>query len=88
MHRILYLAIILVAGLSLLPGCKEKEAHAYYITLAANSDDEAMRDIFYYLAEEELTHRRMLEIELKLYTGEMPLARPVEAIPGVYRDWW
>jgi len=67
---------------------KEKEANAYYVTLALNSEDKAMKDIFNYLAEEEVTHRRMLEIELKLYEGEKPLSRPVESIPGVYREWW
>ncbi len=67
---------------------KEKEAHAFYITMASNSKDEGMKDLFNYLAEEESTHRRILELELKLYEGEKPLSRPVEAIPGIYRDWW
>ncbi|MCD4782249.1 MAG: ferritin family protein [Candidatus Eremiobacteraeota bacterium] len=67
---------------------KEKESNAYYVTLSLNSKEQALKDIFNYLAEEEATHRRMLELELKLYEEETPLSRPVETIPGIYRDWW
>ena len=67
---------------------KEEEANQHYIALAKEAEEDSLKDLFHYLAEEEVTHRRMLELELKLYTGEMPLSRPVEAIPGVYRDWW
>lgn len=67
---------------------KETEAYEFYKDLAKKEEVDSLIDLFNYLAEEELTHRRMLELELKLYTGEMPLSRPVEAIPGVYREWW
>lgn len=67
---------------------KEKEANAFYVTLASNTEDYGVKDLFNYLAEEETTHRRILELELKLYEGEKPLSRPVEVIPGVYRNWW
>jgi len=67
---------------------KEIEANEFYKKMASTTEDDAAKNIFNYLAEEEMTHQRMLEIELKLYMGEKPLARPVEAIPGIYRDWW
>ncbi len=67
---------------------KETEAYEYYRDLAKKEEVDSLVDLFNYLAEEELTHRRMLELEMKLYTGEKPLSRPVEAIPGIYREWW
>jgi rubrerythrin len=67
---------------------KEKEACDFYKDLAHKSGEGSLKDLFNYLAEEELTHKRILELELKLYTGATPLSRPVETIPGVYRDWW
>lgn len=67
---------------------KEVEAHDFYKELANNSENVGMKDLFNYLAEEEMTHRRLLEIEYKLYQGATPLARSVETIPGVYKDWW
>lgn len=69
---------------------KEKEANALYTTLAGNADDEGMKEIFNYLAEEELNHRRMLELELTLYKKERPQGnkRSVEMVPSVYKEWW
>lgn len=69
---------------------KEKEAYEFYVELADNSADEGMKDLFRYLAEEESNHRRILEAELKLYTGERPMGneRSVEMVPGIYKEWW
>lgn len=67
---------------------KETEAYDFYTDLAGKEDNEGLKDLFHYLAEEELTHRRMLELELKLYSGEIPISRPVETLPGIYREWW
>ncbi|MCE1245692.1 MAG: ferritin family protein [Firmicutes bacterium] len=67
---------------------KEEEANKFYTEMAEKADEGALKDLFSYLAEEELTHKRMMQLELKLYTGATPLSRPVETIPGVYRDWW
>lgn len=69
---------------------KESEANGFYVDLARSTDDQGMRDLFNYLAEEEITHRRMLEVEMRLYTGERPMGneRSVEMVPGVYKEWW
>ncbi len=69
---------------------KETEASQFYTEMATNTEETSIREIFYYLAEEELTHRRMLELQLKLYSGERPMANEasVEMVPGVYKEWW
>lgn len=69
---------------------KEKEATEFYVDLANTTDEPSLKEIFHYLAEEEVTHRRMLEVELKLYTGERPMGneRSVEMVPAVYKEWW
>jgi rubrerythrin len=69
---------------------KEIEAHDLYITLASQNEDTSISEMFKYLAEEEVTHRRILELELKLFTGQKPIGaeRSLETIPGVYKEWW
>lgn len=84
------LASVEMADLLRLAIGKETEASQFYVVLAGNSSDPSMKEIFNYLAEEELTHRRMLELQLKLYVGERPMGNEasVEMVPGVYKEWW
>jgi rubrerythrin len=69
---------------------KETEAHDYYMEMSRETENEAVREMFRYLAEEELTHKRMLEVELKLYSEVKPMGneRPMEKFPSVYGEWW
>jgi rubrerythrin len=69
---------------------KEVEAYDYYMNMSRETENETVMEMFRYLAEEELTHKRMIELELKIYSGEKPMGqeRPDEKIPAVYKDWW
>jgi rubrerythrin len=69
---------------------KEIEAYDYYIVMSGKTENDAVKEMFRYLAEEELTHKRMIEVELKFYSGEKPMGqeRPLEKVPAVYLEWW
>ena len=54
----------------------EKNGHRFYSTMSERASDPALKDIFTWLAQDEVEHlRRLNQLESKYQDGSLPIAK-------------